>query len=242
MKTLESQAATEVEQGNESIDPTLGAPKVGGEIRAGVRPESAAGGVVGGNDRGWLEPGSTVMRVRGEPRTSLLTTPDGQVPKRKVGAPAPPEFSAAMYRNSADNPETRALGVRYIMSFGRNAGPPMIPNGFYSNNYKFVQGPDTVTIVVEMVHDVRMIRLNGTHRTDGLRPWMGDSIGPWEGDTLVVETTNIPMRQAYRGSWEKLKVTERFTRVAKDRMHCGFQIDDPTFWDAPGVVSTSSHP
>jgi hypothetical protein len=234
VKKLEAQATTEVEQGNESIDPTLGAPKVGGEVKAGIRPEyAAAGGAVGGYDRGWLEPGSTVMRVRGEPRTSFLTTPDGQAPKRKAGAPAPAGFNAAMYRNSADNPETRALGERCIMSFGRNAGPPMFPNGFYNNNYKFVQGPDTVAILVEMVHDVRMIRLNGTHRTDGIRPWMGDSIGRWEGDTLVVETTNIPMRQAYRGSWENLKVTERFTRVAKDRIHYGFQIDDPTLWDAP---------
>lgn len=234
VKKLETQVTNEVEQGNASIDPTLGAPKVGGEIKPGTRPEfAAAGGVVGGYDRGWLEPGAAVMRVRGEPRTSFLTTPDGQVPKRKASAPAPAGFNMAMYRNSTDNPETRALGERCIMSFGRNAGPPMFPNGFYNNNYKFVQGPDTVAIVVEMVHDVRMIRLNGTHRTDGIRPWMGDSIGRWEGETLVVETTNIPMRQAYRGSWEKLKVTERFTRVAKDRIHYGFQIDDSTLWDAP---------
>jgi hypothetical protein len=64
-----------------------------------------------------------------------------------------------------------------------------------------------------------------------MRPWFGDAIGWWEGDTLVVETTNIPQRQAYRGSWENLKVTERFTRNAKDRLHYQFTIEDPSIWD-----------
>ncbi|MCA3712490.1 MAG: hypothetical protein IM664_10710 [Phenylobacterium sp.] len=234
VRQMEAQAVSEVEQGNQSIDPDQGAPKVGGEIKAGIRPEyAAAGGAVGGYDRGWLEPGSTVMRVRGEPRTSFLTTPDGQPPKRRADAPPPTRFNAEMFRRSADNPETRALGERCILSFGRNAGPPMFPNGFYNNNYKIVQGPDTVAILVEMVHDVRLIRLNGTHRTDGVRPWMGDSVGRWDGETLVVETINIPMQQAYRGSWRNLKVTERFTRVARDRVHYGFQVEDPTVWDAP---------
>jgi hypothetical protein len=87
--------------------------------------------------------------------------------------------------------------------------------------------------MVEMVHDTRIVRLNSTHRTDGVRPWMGDSIGHWEGDTLVVETTNIPRRQSYRGSWENLKVTERFTRVGKNRIHYQFTLDDPSTWEKP---------
>ena len=82
-----------------------------------------------------------------------------------------------------------------------------------------------------MVHDVRIIRLNATHRTDGIRPWMGDSIGHWEGNTLVVETTNIPQAEAYHGSWKNLTVTERFTRVGKDRLLYQFTISDPTMWD-----------
>jgi hypothetical protein len=109
----------------------------------------------------------------------------------------------------------------------------MFPNGFYNNNYQILQTPDTVVIQVEMVHDLRIIKLNGTHRTDGLRPWMGDSIAHWEGDTLVVETTNIPQRQSYRGSWEHLTVTERFTRSAKDRLHYQFTIADPSLYDRP---------
>ena len=66
-----------------------------------------------------------------------------------------------------------------------------------------------------------------------MRPWFGDSVGHWEGDTLVVETTNIPQRQAYSGSWENLKVTERFTRVGPDRLRYQFTVEDPTIWDKP---------
>lgn len=119
------------------------------------------------------------------------------------------------------------------MGFGRNAGPPMLANGFYNNDYLIVQSPTVVSILVEMVHDVRMIRLNGKHRTDGLRPWMGDSIGRFEGDTLVVETTNIPESQAYHGSWKDLTVVERFTRVGPQKLHYEYSIIDPTMWAQP---------
>jgi hypothetical protein len=136
-----------------------------------------------------------------------------------------------MYRDVYDNPENRSLGERCVMGFGRNAGPPMLANGFYNNDYKIVQSPDAVAIEVEMVHDVRNIRLNSTHRTDGVRPWMGDSIGHWEGDTLVVETTNIPEKMAYHGAWKDLVVTERFTRVGTSELLYQFNIHDPSLWD-----------
>jgi hypothetical protein len=91
-----------------------------------------------------------------------------------------------------------------------------------------------VLIEVEMVHDYRVVRLNAKHRTDDVRPYMGDSIGWWEGDTLVVETTNIPQAQQFMGSWQNLKVTERFTRVGKNRLHYAFQVEDPTSGTALG--------
>ena len=110
----------------------------------------------------------------------------------------------------------------------------MLPNGFYNNNYRIVQSKDEIAILVEMVHDVRHVAMNRTeHLPANLRPWSGDSIGRWEGETLVVETTNIPKAQAYNGSWEHLKVTERFTRVANDRLHYQYTIDDPTYWEKP---------
>ena len=178
--------------------------------RSVTRPEFlAAGGAVGGYNRGWLDPGNHVMRVNGEPRTSIITTPNGQPPARKAGAtaaPAPPPSFVALLGTSPtprggafDNPESRGAGERCIVSFGRNGGPPMFANGFYNNNYQIVQSPNAVVIVVEMIHDARIVRLNSKHRTDDVRPYFGDSIGWWEGDTLVVETTNIPQSQQFIG-------------------------------------------
>jgi hypothetical protein len=237
VKQLEGLAAQTVEAGNQNTDPNAPPPS------QGVDP--------GGYNRGWLDPGSRVMRVGGEPRTGLLTTADGQVPLNKQGqrvqqgpgrnialgeAAAPEQVAqqAARRGGQFDNPEGRPLGERCIISFGRNGGPPMFGNGFYNNNYKFMQNKDEVTIMVEMVHDVRHVRLNTRqHAPANVRPWFGDSIGWYEGDTLVVETTNIPQRQAYMGSWRDLKVTERFRRVANDRLLYQFTIEDPTTWDKP---------
>jgi hypothetical protein len=231
VKEMEAKAAAEIEEGNQATDPNAPAeaPKT---ANANIRPEfAAAGGDVGGYNRGWLDPGNQVMRVNGEPRTSLITTPDGQVPPRKAGAPPAPRFGAG--NGSFDNPEQRSLGERCILSFGRNAGPPMFPNGFYNNNYQIIQTADAVVIEVEMNHDLRMIRLNSKHRTDDVRPYMGDSIGWYDGDTLVVETTHIPQNQNFAGSWKNLKVTEKFTRVGRNRVFYRFTIDDPDTWDRP---------
>ena len=234
VKKLEGAVEQEVKDGNKPTDPNSGV-NGGKEDPAKLRPEfAAAGGDVGGYNRGWLDPGSAVMRVHGQPRTSFLTTPNGQPPKRlETAASGGGGFRGGGGMGSFDNPENRSLGERCIMGFGRNAGPPMLPNGFYNNNYEFVQTPDSMAIVVEMVHDTRVIRINGQHRTDGVRPWMGDSIGHWEGKTLVVETTNIPQSQAYNGSWKNLKVTERFTRDGENRILYQYSIDDPTTWAKP---------
>ena len=232
VKEMESSAAAEVEEGNEDTDPNAPAEAPKTPPGANVRPEfAAAGGDVGGYNRGWLDPGSHVMRVNGEPRTSLITTPNGQPPARKAGAPPAPRFGGGM--GAFESYESRSLGERCIMSFGRNAGPPMFPNGFYNNNYQIVQTGDSVLIEVEMIHDLRIVRLNSKHRADNVRPYMGDSIGWWEGDTLVVETTHIPPNQHFMGSWKDLKVTERFTRAGKNRLHYAFTVEDPTIWDKP---------
>ena len=109
----------------------------------------------------------------------------------------------------------------------------MFPNGWYNNNYIIQQGRDSVAIVVEMVHDARVVRLNAPHRTDDVRPWFGDSVGHYEGDTLVVETDHFPEAQAYDGAWRDLKVTERFTRVGPDRILYRFSVEAPSVWDKP---------
>ena len=194
-----------------------------------IRPDfAAAGGDVGGYNTFWIDPGTHIMTVNGQFRTSILTTPNGQFPPRKKDAPA-----GERYRDAYDSYEVRGLGDRCIMGFGRNAGPPMLPNGYYNNNYQIVQTPNDVIINVELIHDNRIVRLNSQHRTDGVRPWMGDSIGWYEGETLVVETTNIPQAQSLAGAWKKLKVTEWFTRVSPTRLSYRFQLEDPDVWDGP---------
>ena len=241
VKTLEQAMVQEIEEGNEK---TAADAPVEYKAPANLKPEYAAGGgAVGGYNRFWLDPGNQVMRVNGEPRASLMTTPNGQFPPRKPGATTAPAPEPAAFvkllgpspipRGGAyDNPESRS-SERCILSFGRNGGPPMFANGFYNNNYQIVQSPDAVVIVTEMVHDARIIRLNAKHRTDDLRPYFGDSIGWFEGDTLVVETTNIPPDQQFMGSWKSLKVTEKFRRAADDRLFYSFTIEDPTLWNAP---------
>ncbi|HEY2675840.1 MAG TPA: hypothetical protein VGI65_02650 [Steroidobacteraceae bacterium] len=184
----------------------------------------------------WTDPGDTVMRVHGEPRSSFIIFPvNGRLPAftaeaiadgsavRRYGPPLPPGLKMN------DNPETRALGERCLTSFAYSAGPVMLPL-LYNNVYKIVQGKDNVAIVVEMVHDVRIIRLNAVHRADGLRPWFGDSVGHYEGGALVVETTNFPQSQPFLGSWKNLKVTERFSRDGTDHILYQFKVEDPTVW------------
>jgi hypothetical protein len=181
-----------------------------------------------GYNAAWIDPGTTVMRVNGEPRTSFITDPpDGRLPPYKAGVTAP---GLEQYAHRGENPENMALSERCLSSFGYSAGPVMLPL-LYNNNYEIAQTKDTVAIVVEMVHDVRMIHIGAKHRTDGLRPWMGDSIGWYEGPTLVVETTNFPQATALHGAWKELKVTERFTRIGPHRILYQFKVQDPTVWD-----------
>jgi hypothetical protein len=232
VKAAEKGAEQEVADGNKSTDPN--APAAAPARAANVRPEfAAAGGDVGGYNRGWLDPGASVMRVGGQPRTSLITTANGQPPARKGGGGPGGFRGGGGGLGSFDNPENRGVGERCIIGFGRNGGPPMFPNGFYNNDYYIIQTPDSVAIQVEMNHDLRVIRLNTQHRADDTRPYFGDSVGHWEGDTLVVETTNVPQIQNFLGSWKHLKVTERFTRVAKDRLRYAFTVEDPDTWEKP---------
>jgi len=195
-----------------------------------IRPDfAAAGGDVGGYNTFWIDPGAHMMEVNGQYRSSILTTANGQPPPRKAGgAPA-----GGRYRDNYDSYENRSLGERCIMGFGRNSTPPMLSNGYYNNDYYIIQTPDAVAIQVELIHDTRIIRLKGGHLPSNVRPFMGDSIGHWEGNTLVVETTNFPQSDAFMGSWKNLKVIERFTRVTPTRVNYQFQVEDPDTWDKP---------
>ena len=199
------------------------------------RSAPRAGGGVGGYNGIYIDRGDKVAKVYGEPRSSLITHPaDGRMPELTPEARA----RRAERRESRsqfgqyDHPELRPLGERCLVSFGSNAGPPMLPNGFYNNNYTIVQTPDHVVIMAEMVHDARIIRIgDGPRLPEHIRPWMGDSWGHWEGDVLVVETTNIHPLHRYSG--EEMKVIERFSRMAEDAVLYEFTIDDPSTYTEP---------
>jgi hypothetical protein len=199
------------------------------------REAPRAGGGVGGYNGIYIDRGDKVAKVYGEPRSSLITHPaNGRTPELTPEAQARRaerrEFRSQF--GQYDHPELRPLGERCLVSFGSNAGPPMLPNGFYNNNYTIVQTPDYVVIMAEMVHDARIIRIgDGPRLPDHIRPWMGDSWGHWEGDVLVVETTNIHPLHRYSG--EEMKVTERFSRMAEDAILYEFTIDDPSTYTEP---------
>ena len=212
-------------------DPDREAPPVGGDGSTGAK------GGVGGYNYFWIEAGNRVAMYDGEPRSSLVTRPeDGRIP-----SPTPEaqqrrreRFQARAEFGQYDNPENRPVSERCILSFGSNAGPPMLPNYFYNNNYTIVQTADHIMIMTEMVHDARVIGLGEPQPlSDNVRPIMGDSWGRWEGDTLIVETTNLSPDQMaaypwlYAGDSGSLKVIERFTRADANTINYEFTIEDP---------------
>jgi hypothetical protein len=177
----------------------------------------------------WLDRGSQVVAIDGEKRTSLLIDPpNGKLPPLT----AERKQYLASRRQTFDGPEARPLGERCLLAFGSAAGPPMLPV-LYNNHYQIVQNRDAVMILVEMVHDARVVRVGGTHVASNVRKWMGDSIGHWEGETLVVETTNFTDHESFRGATRDVRVIERFTRVAPDKIHYRFTVEDPLAFTQP---------
>jgi hypothetical protein len=173
----------------------------------------------------WYNRGTKIVGTR---RTSLIVDPpDGKVPPLTPAAQKVQDnLRAAARGHASDGPESRALTERCLL--WPTAGPPMLPS-FYNNNYQIVQSPGYVTILVEMIHDVRVIPLDGRpHVSANVREWMGDSRGHWEGNTLVVDTTNFSDKTRFRGADEKMHLVERFTRVDPDTIMYEFTVDDPT--------------
>jgi hypothetical protein len=232
---LSEEAATRMERAmiarrdrlNEPSDPDRPAPPQGGDGSTG------AAGNVGGYNNFWLDPGDRVAIIDGKRRSSLIIDPpDGHVPALTPEARQRQQARAKTMigRGQYDHPEYRPLAERCLLSFGPTT--PLVPNYFYNNNLQIVQTPDHVMILMEMVHDARIVRIGGTHLPKHMRPWMGDSIGRWEGDTLVVDTTNFPPQQNFRGSSENLHVVERFRRSDARTINYRFTVDDPTTFTA----------
>ena len=181
---IEQRAKTVEEFRNQASDPNRAAPPKGGEAGRLAAPgqqsfveriSEAAGGAVGGYNGFWLDPGANVIRIDGVARSSIIIDPpNGRIPpltdagKARLAAQA----ERAKKFGEFDHPEVRPLSDRCLVSFGSNAGPPMLPNYFYNNNYTIVQTRDHVMILSEMVHDVRIIR----HRRDRARAGAGAAV------------------------------------------------------------------
>jgi hypothetical protein len=183
-----------------------------------------------------LEMDLHLATVDGQKRTSwIVDPPDGRIPFTDAGKAA----NKALAKDAYDGPEGRPLEERCLVAIGSPEGPPMMNTGFNAN-YQIVQTRDHVAIEIEMNHDVRIVRLSDRkHVPDAVRPWMGDSVGWWERDTLVVETTNFnpSTRVASLGGGftysPRGKLIERFTRTAPDRLMYEFTVEDPAYFKQP---------
>ena len=201
---------------------------------------TVAGGNVGGYNNFWLDGGT-----RPTGRTSLISDPPtGRLPVRTAAAAdrKAAHDDAFPVEGPFDSWEDLELNDRCLVW---SAGPPMLPSA-YNNNFMIMQTPGYVAIYVEMIHDTRIIPLDGRgHLPAGVRQWHGDARGRWEGDTLVVETTNLRrtaanaaavggdpvlLRIANGRDDDTITVTERFTRVDAGTVHYEFTVDDPTHW------------
>ena len=168
-------------------------------------------------------------------RTSLIfDPPDGRLPPLSAeGQRRAAERAAARKSRGGthDAVQNEPLGSRCIL-MDRN-GPPML-GGAYNNGYQIMQAPGYVMILTEMLHDVRVIPLDGRpHLPPNVRQWTGSYRGRWEGQTLVVDTTNLTDKFAFQGASENMRLTERFTRVADDMIRYQFTVEDPATWTRP---------
>ena len=211
-----------------------------------TEPLPITGGIERAYNSYWTEQGTAVVQTR---RTSLISDPsNGRLPpltpEAEVRIASPAYHRLADVRQGrvpADGPEEMGLSERCL--WYRGIGH-ISPTG-YNNNYQFFQTPDSVVILQEHIHDVRYIFLDGRpHLPSWIRQFAGDSRGHWEGDTLVVETTNLraafirrwnlPQHSMGRGDLsDQVTLVERFTRTGPDTLDYQFTVDDPGTWTRP---------
>ena len=186
----------------------------------------------------WFDFGTRADEKR---RTSLIVDPaEGRLPPLTPEAEKRATARAELLRMPAANPEDRPTWERCILGF--NSGPPILPSG-YNNNIQVIQTRDHVVVLTEMVHDARIVALDGRSR-GSLRHWLGNSRGRWEGDTLVIETGHftgkgtgtIGLRALVD---ENLQLTERFTLSDPETLVYEFTVNDPTVWTGPWTAAVS---
>ena len=210
------------------------------------RSAQARQDIEGAYNNFWWDWGTNVVGTR---RTSLIVDPpDGRIPpltppaqQRASGPRAVPVTERVVLGAVADGPENLGLSERCILGF--SSGPPILSNA-YNNNLQIVQTPNQLVIHTEMIHEARVVPLDGRpHLQAALRQWLGDSRGRWEGETLVVETTNFTDKSAFSGSiigrggsTASMSLVERFTRVAGDTLLYEFTVSDAATWTRPWTV------
>ncbi|HVS14817.1 MAG TPA: hypothetical protein VMV46_12890 [Thermoanaerobaculia bacterium] len=226
----------------EEPPPPGGAPPigVGDEFR-----ETSGAGNVGGYNNFWTDRGTDVFMVEGRFRTSIIVDPeDGRFPpmleeaierlaeRRRLRRPndGTAWWLAVEGPGPYDGPESLGIAERCLLGF--TGAAPTYPS-LYNNFKRIVQTEDQVMILIEMVHDARIVRLSSEHAPADQRFWLGDSIGWWEGDTLVVDTTNFHPLGTPRGGSENMHVIERFTPLEDGNLLYRFTVDDPTVWTRP---------
>jgi len=197
----------------------------------GVRYQSLAEGGVGGYNEFWYERG---IELTSDHRTSLIVDPpDGRIPYRTAYQAAARIRGANISNGFADSYTDRSLSDRCLMGF--NAGPPMVSSA-YNNNVHILQTPDYVVILNEMVHNARIVPLDG--RPHGrLQQYAGDSRGRWEGETLVVETKRFLRETSLGGSSKGTYLVERFRRIDADTVMYEFTVEDVTGYTRPWTAS-----
>jgi hypothetical protein len=177
-------------------------------------------------------------------RTSLIVDPpDGRIPpltpegqKRKAEqARVNQTPEAGPGAGPYNGPEDVELYTRCIV----RAALPRVPTG-YDNNYEIVQTPGYVAILQEQMHETRIVPLDGRpHLDTAVRQWLGDSRGHWEGKTLVVETTNFSDQASFEGATKNMRLVERWTRVADNRIDYRFTVEDPATWTRSWTAAIS---
>jgi hypothetical protein len=184
----------------------------------------------------WLE--TRTGRVAPSRSTSLVVDPaDGKVPYTTEGRQrwnATPKLGPPL---KANGPEDRAPSERCTTTDGLFA-----PNPFYNNYHQIVQAPGFVVILTEMMHEARIVPLDGRpHAGIGVRSWLGDSRGHWEGQTLVVETTNYNTKKLFRGATDQMRTVERFTRLDADTIEYRLTVSDPATFTQPWTLENGLH-
>ncbi len=234
-------SVSNLRQANQDSDPDRAAPKKGGDGQQAL----GAGGV-GGYNAFWIDPGSGMVEIDGKIRTSIVYDPaNGRQPEMtaKGMMKVADNFSSFSYLNDGtaswldtdgpgpfDGPEELALAERCLLGF--SAGPPSLP-GLYNNFKRIIQTEDHILILLEMVHDARIIRMNTAHGSAQNQQWLGDSVGRWEGDTLVVDTINFREDTGLYGGDANLHLIERFDLQDNGDLIYDFTVEDPSAWTAP---------